>query len=132
MDIENLIEQIKDCAKEVRAHLTPGFEENVYKNALYLELKDHGLEVKTEIPIKVTYKGREVGNYRADMIIEDRVIVELKAINALNTMHEIQLVNYLTATGIDDGLLINFGSDKIQIQRKYRQYERLELKRQPL
>ena len=132
MDIENLIEQIKDCAKEVRAHLTPGFEENVYKNALYLELKDHGLEVKTEIPIKVTYKGREVGNYRADMIIEDRVIVELKAINALNTMHEIQLVNYLTATGIDDGLLINFGSDKIQIQRKYRQYERLKLKRQPL
>ncbi len=132
MDIENLIELIKDCAKEVRAHLTPGFEENVYKNALYLELKDHGLEVKTEIPIKVTYKGREVGNYRADMIIEDRVIVELKAINALNTMHEIQLVNYLTATGIDDGLLINFGSDKIQIQRKYRQYERLKLKRQPL
>ena len=132
MDIENLIEQIKDCAKEVRAHLTPGFEENVYKNALYLELKDHGLEVKTEIPIKVTYKGREVGNYRADMIIEDRVIVELKAINALNTMHEIQLVNYLTATGTDDGLLINFGSDKIQIQRKYRQYERLKLKRQPL
>ena len=132
MDIENLIEQIKDYAKEVRAHLTPGFEENVYKNALYLELKDHGFEVKTEIPIKVTYKGREVGNYRADMIIEDRVIVELKAINALNTMHEIQLVNYLTATGIDDGLLINFGSDKIQIQRKYRQYERLKLKRQPL
>ena len=132
MDIENLIDLIKDCAKEVRAHLTPGFEENVYKNALYLELKDHGLEVKTEIPIKVTYKGREVGNYRADMIIEDRVIVELKAINALNTMHEIQLVNYLTATGIDDGLLINFGSDKIQIQRKYRQYERLKLKRQPL
>ena len=132
MDIENLIELIKDCAKEVRAHLTPGFEENVYKNALYLELKDHGLEVKTELPIKVTYKGREVGNYRADMIIEDRVIVELKAINALNTMHEIQLVNYLTATGIDDGLLINFGSDKIQIQRKYRQYERLKLKRQPL
>ena len=65
MDIEYLIELIKDCAKEVRAHLTPGFEENVYKNALYLELKDHGLEVKTEIPIKVTYKGREVGNYRA-------------------------------------------------------------------
>lgn len=132
MDIENLTELIKDCAKEVRTHLTPGFEENVYKNTLYLELKDHGLEVKTEIPIKVTYKGREVGNYRADMIIEDRVIVELKAINALNTMHEIQLVNYLTATGIDDGLLINFGSDKIQIQRKYRQYERLKLKRQPL
>ena len=130
MDIEELVELIKSCAKEVRAYLTPGFEENVYKNALYLELKDQGLDVKTEIPIKVTYKGREVGNYRADMIVEDRVIVELKAISALTTMHEVQLVNYLTATGINDGLLINFGADKIQIQRKYRQYERLILQRQ--
>ena len=130
MDVEELVDLIKDCAKEVRAYLTPGFEENVYKNALYLELKDQGLDVKTEIPIKVTYKGREVGNYRADMIVEDRVIVELKAISALTTMHEVQLVNYLTATGINDGLLINFGADKIQIQRKYRQYERLILQRQ--
>ena len=130
MDVEELVDLIKDCAKEVRAYLTPGFEENVYKNALYLELKDQGLDVKTEIPIKVTYKGREVGNYRADMIVEDRVIIELKAISALTTMHEVQLVNYLTATGINDGLLINFGADKIQIQRKYRQYERLILQRQ--
>ena len=132
MGIEALIEEIKDCAKEVRSQLTPGFEENVYKNAMFLELKDRGLSVQTEIPLKVMYKGREVGNYRADMIVEDRVIVELKAIAALTTMHEVQLVNYLTATGIDDGLLINFGADRIQIQRKFRLYDRIKLSRKSL
>ena len=130
MEIEELIQLIKNCAKEVRANLTPGFEENVYKNALYIELKEHGLDVKTEVPLKVVYKGREVGSYRADMIVDDKVIIELKAIAALTTIHEVQLVNYLTATGIDDGLLINFGADKIQIQRKYRLYERLKLNKQ--
>ena len=130
MEIEELIQLIKNCAKEVRANLTPGFEENVYKNALYIELKEHGLDVKTEVPLKVVYKGREVGSYRADMIVDDKVIIELKAIAALTTIQEVQLVNYLTATGIDDGLLINFGADKIQIQRKYRLYERLKLNKQ--
>ena len=81
--------------------------------------------MKTEVPIKVTYKGIEVGNYCADMIVEDCVIVELKAVNTLTTMHDVQLVNYLTATGIDDGLLINFGSERIQINRKYRDYYQL-------
>ena len=59
------------------------------------------------------------------MVVDGRVIVELKAISTLTPMHDVQLVNYLTAMGIDDGLLINFGADRIQIQRKYRQYERL-------
>ena len=132
MEKEVLIETIKACAKEVRKYLTPGFEEKVYKNAMYLELKMNGLDVKTEVPIQVMYKGMEVGSYRADMIVEDRVIVELKAVNALTTMHDVQLVNYLTATGIDDGLLINFGSEKIQINRKYRDYNQLLLNRQLL
>lgn len=125
MEIDELVELIKACAKEVRKYLTPGFEENVYKNALFFEMKDKGLSVITEMPIKVTYKGHVVGNYRADMVVDGRVIVELKAISSLTPMHDVQLVNYLTATGIDDGLLINFGADRIQIQRKYRQYERL-------
>ena len=127
MEVEELIELIKNCAKEVRKYLTAGFEEKVYKNALYIELRDHGLAVVTEIPLEVRYKGRLVGSYRADMLIEGKVIVELKAVSSLTVMHEIQLVNYLTATGINDGLLINFGADKLQIQRKYRQYERLKL-----
>lgn len=125
MDTNELVELIIECAKTVRSQLTPGFEEKVYKNALYIELADHGIVVETEIPFKVYYKNHVVGDYRADMIVDRRVIIELKAVSALATIHEVQLVNYLTATGIDDGLLINFGSDKLEIRRKYRLYKKV-------
>ena len=125
MDTNELVELIIDCAKTVRSQLTPGFEEKVYRNALYIELTDRGIIVETEIPFKVYYKNHIVGDYRADMIVDRRVIIELKAVSALATIHEVQLVNYLTATGIDDGLLINFGSDKLEIRRKYRLYKKV-------
>ncbi len=125
MDTNELVELIIDCAKTVRSQLTPGFEEKVYRNALYIELTDRGIVVETEIPFKVYYKNHIVGDYRADMIVDRRVIIELKAVSALATIHEVQLVNYLTATGIDDGLLINFGSDKLEIRRKYRLYKKV-------
>lgn len=125
MDTNELVELIIECAKTVRSQLTPGFEEKVYKNALYIELTDHGIVVETEIPFKVYYKNHVVGDYRADMIVDRRVIIELKAVSALATIHEVQLVNYLTATGIDDGLLINFGSDKLEIRRKFRLYKKV-------
>ena len=70
------------------------------------------------------YKGIAIGEYRADMVAERKVIIELKAVSALVTIHEVQLVNYLTATGIDHGLLINFGADVIEIRRKYRKYRK--------
>ena len=124
METNELIDLIVKCAKMVRKYLTPGFEENVYKNALYIELRDAGLSVETEVHFKVYYKNKEVGLYRADMIVDRRVIVELKAVSSLAPIHEVQLVNYLTATGIDDGLLINFGSEKLEIRRKYRVYKR--------
>ncbi len=123
METNELIEEIVACAKRVRRELTPGFEEKVYKNALFLELRDSGLPVETEVAFKVYYRKYIVGDYRADMIVDRRVIIELKAVSSLATIHEIQLVNYLTATGIDDGLLINFGSDKIEIRHKYRLYK---------
>ena len=125
METKELVEQIIECAKLVRSRLTPGFEEKVYKNALYIELTDHGIPVETEVPFKVYYKDHVVGDYRADMIVDCRIIVELKAVSSLATIHEVQLVNYLTATGIDDGLLINFGSDKIEIRHKYRLYKKI-------
>ena len=125
MEIKELVEQIIECAKQVRSQLTPGFEEKVYKNALYIELVDHGLPVETEVSFKVYYKNHIVGDYRADMIVDRRVIIELKAVSSLSTIHEVQLVNYLTATGIDDGILINFGSDKIEIRHKYRLYNKV-------
>ncbi len=124
METNELVELIIECAKQVRSVLTPGFEEKVYKNALYIELIDRGLPVETEVSFKVYYKNHVVGDYRADMIVDRRVIIELKAVSSLATIHEVQLVNYLTATGIDEGLLINYGSDKIEIRRKYRLYRK--------
>ena len=120
-----MIDLIADCAKRVRSKLTPGFEEKVYKNAMFIELRDCGVTVETEVPFKVYYKNHIVGEYRADMIAERKVIIELKAVSALSVIHEVQLVNYLTATGIDDGILINFGSDVIEIKLKSRIYKKI-------
>jgi GxxExxY protein len=109
----------------VRSQLTPGFEEKIYKNAMFIELRDNGISVETDVPFDVSYKGHVLGSYRADMIAERRVIIELKAINALLPIHEVQLVNYLTAIGIDDGVLINFGSEKIEIRQRTRIYKQI-------
>ncbi|MBQ1772872.1 MAG: GxxExxY protein [Prevotella sp.] len=125
METKDLIDLIADCAKRVRSKLTPGFEEKVYKNAMFIELRDCGVTVETEVPFKVYYKNHIVGEYRADMIAERKVIIELKAVSALSVIHEVQLVNYLTATGIDDGILINFGSDVIEIKLKSRIYKKI-------
>ena len=123
METKELINKIADCAKRVRGVLTPGFEEKVYKNAMFIEMRDCGISVETEVPFKVYYKDHIVGDYRADMIADRKVIIELKAVNALLPIHEVQLVNYLTATGIDDGMLINFGADRIEIRHRNRLYK---------
>ena len=123
MDVEVLIKTIIDCAYEVRKHLQQGFDEKVYKNALYLEMTSRGLSVETEVPFEVKYKDMVVGQYRTDIIVEKSVILELKANNALCTANEVQLVNYLTALGIDDGLLINFGAERLEVKRKYRMFK---------
>ena len=120
MDQEELIKQIIQCAYNVRKELYAGFLESVYKNALLIELRKNGLKVDKEVPINVHYNNVIVGEFRADIIVEDSVILELKAIQKLSTIHEAQLVNYLTATKIEHGLLINFGSEKLEVKRKYR------------
>ena len=114
----NLTEKIIGCAYEVHRHLGSGFLEKVYENALYEELKSVGLKVDSQKEIKVFYKGRQVGNYIADLVVDGLVILELKAIEKIADIHEIQLKNYLKATSIEIGLLINFGS-KVEIKRKY-------------
>ncbi len=86
-----------------------GFLERVYQNAMYLELKNEGYEVEAQKQIKVHYKGAVVGDYYADLLVENSVILELKACDALTDDHEIQLLNYLRATDIEVGLLLNFG-----------------------
>ena len=122
MEIEDLIKQVIQCAYNVRIHLAAGFLENVYRNALMIELREMGIRAETEIPINVYYKNEIVGEYRADIIVERKIIIELKAILRLLPVHEAQLVNYLTSTNTDHGLLINFGGERVEIKRKFRKY----------
>ena len=122
--LEEKITKIIQCAYNVRGVLPKGFLEKVYKNALYLELRGHNLNVIPEAPIEVYYKGVVVGEYRADMLVDNSIIIELKATQCLTRQDEVQIVNYLTALHIDTGLLINFGGDNLEIKRKYREYKK--------
>jgi len=124
VDVEMLIKTVMDCAGRIRRSLGPGYLESVYKNAMVVELNKHGLSYEIEKPISVYYENVLVGDFKADIVVEGALILELKAVQSLHMAHEIQLVNYLTATGIDDGLLINFGSDELQFKRKYRIYRK--------
>lgn len=121
-DINILIQTMIECAKAIRRQLGPGYLESVYKNAMLIEIEKHHLPYQTEVPLNVFYDGIVVGKYRADIIVGKRLILEIKATTNLTVANEIQLVNYLTATGIDDGLLVNFGADMLQFKRKYRVY----------
>jgi GxxExxY protein len=94
---------------EVYNHLGTGFLEKNYENALVLELKSRGLNVRQQSPVEVFYKGQKIGFYLADIVVEDCLILELKAVEEICLEHEAQLLNYLKATDIDLGLLMNFG-----------------------
>lgn len=96
--------------------------ESVYQKALVLELRKAELRVECEKPIQVTYAGVVVGDFTADMLVEGVILVENKAVQALILAHEVQLVNYLTATGVEVGLLLNFGAEKLEFKRKHRTY----------
>lgn len=122
---DQLITEVIECAKRIRRQLGPGFLEKVYKNAMVVELRKLNLNFETEKLIQVLYDGIVVGEYRTDIIVEGKLILELKATQDLSIANEVQLVNYLTSTQIDDGLLINFGSDKLLFKRKYRIYRKL-------
>jgi len=97
-----------------------GFLESVYANALAYKLRQINLTVVQQHPIKVLYESVTVGNFFADLLINDTVIVEIKAVEQLVKAHEVQLVNYLNACRLDTGLLINFGAPSLQIKRKFR------------
>ena len=122
MEDKALTQKIIGCAYQVHNTLGAGFLEKVYENALKIELEQTGLAVKQQQPINVHYQGRVIGEYYADLWVENRVIIELKAVRALDKIHEVQLVNYLTATGINTGLLLNFGPS-VQVRRKFRDYK---------
>ncbi len=121
-EINKLTETVIAGAYEIHNTLGPGFLERVYANAMQFELEARGLQIHREPKIDVYYKGRLVGEYYADLLVENRLIVEIKAVQNLLKEHEVQLVNYLSATRIEDGLLVNFGAVSVQVKRKYRTY----------
>ena len=107
MEKANLTHQIIGAAYEVHNVFGFGFLEKVYENAMIIELKERGLYVESQSPLQVYYKDRLVGDYFADLLVENEVIVEIKSVTAICPEHEVQLVNYLNATGKEFGLLIN-------------------------
>jgi GxxExxY protein len=117
MEINDVTYAINGAVFEVNRVLGPGFLEKVYENALLVELIGRGLKAKSQVPIRIYYKERIVGEYVADMLVEEKVIVELKTVEELNRVHEAQLLNYLKATGIRVGLLVNFRHPKAEIKR---------------
>jgi len=94
---------------EIYNELGDGFLESVYENALYIVLTGYGLYVEKQTEIPVFFRGNIIGNFKADLIVNEKVIIELKAVRTLDPVHEAQLINYLKATNIEVGLLLNFG-----------------------
>ena len=102
-----------------------GFLESVYEKCLLIELRKAGLNVEAQKPITVHYENQVVGEFVADLVVEGEVIVELKSVRRLVEAHEVQLVDYLVATGKDVGLLLNFGEGKVEVKRKVRTLEKI-------
>lgn len=120
MKYESLTEEIIGSAYDVYNVLEFGYLESVYENSLIIELKNHNLSTQNQVPLEISYKGQTVGDYVADIFVENKIVLELKSIREPDEKHEAQLVNYLTTTGKDVGLLINFGPDGVQIKRQKR------------
>jgi GxxExxY protein len=116
----DITEKILAAAFEVSKELGSGFLESVYKNAMVIALGAKGLKVETERPISVEFRGQSVGQFCADLFVDGKVIVELKAVSTLAPEHSAQTINYLKATGIEVGLLINFGRPKVEYKRLHK------------
>jgi len=115
-----LTEQIIKVSFAVHTELGAGFLESVYQNALVMALRQAGLSVKAQYPLSVTFRGQVVGEFVADILVEDKVIVEIKAVRAVAKEHVAQVINYLKATGIEVGMLINFGAPSLEYNRLHK------------
>ncbi|WP_404363760.1 GxxExxY protein [Marinobacter sp.] len=114
---EELTYRIRGCIYEVYRQLGHGFLESVYQKALIAELQARGMGVQEELPVNIFYKGQDVGLFKLDLVVENRVVIELKAQKVLPLGAEAQLINYLKATGIKLGLLANFTYPKASVKR---------------
>ena len=118
--MEDLSGRVIGAAMKVHSALGPGFSEAVYQNSLALEMALEGIPFEREVKLEVRYRGELVGQYRVDLLVGSRLILELKAVQAILPEHEVQVVNYLAATGLEQALLLNFGSRRLQIKKKFR------------
>jgi GxxExxY protein len=127
MKYEDITEKIIGCAMKVHSALGNGFQEVIYQRCLEIEMSKQSLHSVREVEMPIYYDGQEVGTRRADFLVEDKVMVELKALTALEDVHLAQALNYLEAYNLEVGLLINFGSRSLEFKRlhnkKYRQSE---------
>ena len=121
MEYRKLTKQIIGCASKVYNKMGFGYLESIYEKCLLIELRNSGLEAESQRPIAVYYDDQLVGEFLADIVVNELIILELKSVRQLAKAHEMQLVNYLVATGKPVGLLINFGELGVEIKRKVRE-----------
>jgi GxxExxY protein len=117
MEFESITEEILGACFEVANELGAGFLESVYEKALLIALVQRGFKVQSQAPLVVKFRGEDVGKFYADLMIEDKVVVELKAVKALLPEHLAQTINYLKATGLQTALLVNFGTKRLEYRR---------------
>ena len=127
MQYKDLTNQIIGAAYTVYNRMGFGFLESVYEKCLLIELHKAGITAEHQVEIAVQYDGQIVGEFRADLLVENSILIELKSVKSVSKTHEVQLVNYLVATGKEIGLLINFGEEGVQIKRKVRDLKKFQV-----
>jgi len=127
MYCEELSEQVIGACFEVSNELGIGFLESVYEKALLIALRDRGLKAESQVAVRVSFRNQAVGEFFADIVIEDQIIIELKAVRGIAVEHVAQVLNYLRATGKEVGLLVNFGTKKLEYRRFNNRIERPDL-----
>ena len=116
-ELSHLIDKVIGCSYQVMNELGTGFLESVYEKSVQVALAQVGIRAKRRVPITVTFRGAVVGEFYADLLIENKLILELKTVDRLSSEHQAQVINYLNATGIPAALLINFGHRKVEVRR---------------
>ena len=119
MDINDITHRIIGCAMQVHSTLRNGFQEVIYQRALEIEMHIQGLSIYRELEMPIYYRDQQIGTRRVDLFVEDKVMVEIKAVSVLEQAHKAQAINYLEAYNIADGLLINFGGRSLDFKRLY-------------
>lgn len=116
-DVNDIINRTSGAVIEVNKELGSGFPDKVYENALMLELRKQGLRSRNHVSVKVKYKGVDVGEYFADIVVEDQIVIDIMTVDAVQKPHKVDLINILRATNYKIGLIVNFINQKAEIHR---------------